>query len=196
MHDYPYYMKRTVDSVFEPITKAEAKSFARQDDATDDTLIDTLIEAAREWCESFTGRAFIKQTWTQIIDWSFPGVIQLPYAPLTSVSSITYIDTAGTSQTLASSEYTVDIQKEPGRVYEAWTKTWPTTRFIRQAVTVTYLAGYGNAASDVPVPLKTAVRQLVLHWYDQREPILVGTISKEMEMALKSLLTPYKVHRQ
>lgn len=191
--DYAYNMKRTSGPAAEPMTTAVAKDFLRQDDATDDTLIDTMIEAAREWCESYTRRAFINQTWTQIIDWQFPNTIILPHAPLSSVTSITYIDTAGTSQTLATSEYTVDTQREPGRVYEAWTKTWPTTRFLRQAVTVTYVAGYGTASTAIPAPIIKAVQQLVLHMYDTREPIVMGTISKELEMALKTLLAPYVV---
>jgi len=191
--DYAYNMKRTSGPAAEPMTTAEAKSFARQDDDTDDTLIDTFIESAREWCEQYTRRAFITQTWTQIIDWGFPRAIILPHPPLISVTSITYIDTSGTSQTLAATEYTVDIQRAPGRAYEAWTKTFPTTRYIRQAVTVTYTAGYGAASTAIPAPIITACQQLLLHMYDTREPIVLGTISKELEMALKTLLAPYVV---
>jgi len=192
---YEYNMKRTSGPAAEPMTTAVAKTFLRQTDATDDTLIDTMIASAREWCEAYTGRAFINQTWTQIVDWGFPSVFILPHAPLSSVTSIAYVDTAGTSQTLASTEYTVDTQREPGRVYEAYTKSFPTTRYIRQAVTVTYVSGYGAVSSAIPAPIITACQQLLLHMYDQREPVITGTITKELELALKSLLSPYRIFK-
>ncbi len=192
--DYVYNMKRTSGPAVEPMTLVVAKSFARQDDSADDTLITSFIKSAREWCESYTRRAFITQTWTQIIDWRFPEVIILPHAPLQSVTTLTYIDTAGDEQTLTeNTHYTVDTQREPGRVYEVYTTNWPTPRFIRQAITVTYKAGYGDASTAIPSPIITACQQLLLHMYDTREPVLVGTISKELEMALKTLLAPYVV---
>jgi len=191
--DYDYNMNRTSDAAVEPITVDEARLFARQDDTTDDDQIRTLIVAAREWVENYTARALITQTWTQKIDWRFPPMIILPFAPLQSVTSIAYTDTAGSAQTLASSQYTVDTQRKPGRVFEAYSVSWPSTRYIRQAITVTYVAGYGASGASVPEPIKLAIKQLVLHWYDQRAPVIVGTISKEIELAVKSLLSPYKV---
>jgi len=193
MADYAYHMKRTVDATVEPITVAECKDYVRQDDATDDTLIGACIKSARQWCEEFTGRAFITQTWTQKIDWLFPQIIYLPHPPVISVSSIAYTDTAGSAQTLASSVYTVDVQREPGRVFEAWSQSWPSVRPVRQAITVTYTAGYGTGSSTVPEPIRMAVRQLALHSYDSREPVITGMTSKELEMALKSLLWPFRV---
>jgi len=193
MIPYSYAMKRTTDATSEPVTTAEAKSWMRQASSTDDTMIDDIVKTARWWIEEFTGRALINQTWTQIIDWGFPSMIILPHAPLSSVTSIAYTDTAGDSQTLATTEYTVDTQTAPGRVFEAYSKSWPTTRFIRQAITVTYVSGYGSAASSVPEVFQTAIRMLAVYWYDNPEPYIVGATTSTMQNHLKALLTPYKV---
>jgi uncharacterized phiE125 gp8 family phage protein len=197
MPDYDYHMKRTTDAATEPVTQAEAQLWCKQDDDTDDAIFDSLIIGARRWVENWTGRALIDQTWTQIIDWRFPRIITLPYPPLSSITSLAYTDSAGDSQTLTEdTDFIASTNQVKPILYEAWTKSWPSVRPIREAITVTYVAGYGAAAANVPDDFKIAMRQLILYWYDNRSPVAIGTISKELELVLKSILSPYKVHRQ
>jgi hypothetical protein len=58
-------------------------------------------------------------------------------------------------------------------------------------VQITYLAGYGGAA-NVPAPAKHAIKMLVGHWYANRESVLIGSISKELEFAVTALLSPLR----
>jgi uncharacterized phiE125 gp8 family phage protein len=157
----------------------------------EDTLLSTLITAARRGVEAHTERALVSQTWTLKLD-AFPDVICVPMPPLSSVSSITYIDTAGDSQTLASSVYTTDTDSEPGRIFLAEDQSWPTTNARRQAVTVTFVAGYG-AATAVPEDIKAAILLTVGHLYANREAVVVGTIASELPMGVRSLLSPLRV---
>ncbi len=164
----------------EPITLGDEKLHARLDASDEDVLIESYVTAARVYAERYTGRAFITQTWNLKLDdfpaqrsdtigWRMLGnPIFLPNPPLSSVVSITYIDDDGTTQTWASSNYDVDTDSEPGRVALAFDKTYPSTRGDIHAVTVQFIAGYGNA-STVPDPLKEAIRQLVLDMYENRE---------------------------
>src|SRR5688572_25610126 len=94
----------------EPVTTAEAKLHLRVTDSDDDTYIGSLITAARQKLENENGLAFINQTWDLTLD-AFPDlgdVIKFPIHPLSSVTSITYKDTDGTTQTWSSSMYVVD----------------------------------------------------------------------------------------
>ena len=112
------------------MTLAEAKAHSRVDIPDDDALIASLILAAREWVEGQTHRALLTQTWDCKFDeWTMEGsdyVLRLPLAPLQSVTSVTYIDGDGVSQTLSSSLYQVVASTEHPRVVQAYGATWPT----------------------------------------------------------------------
>lgn len=154
----------------EPVTVDEFKLHARISvDSEENALLESYLKAARKFCETHTRRAFITQTWRLSLD-CFPCVIHVPMPPLQSVSSIAYIDSAGDSQTLASSAYQVDTYTEPGRIREAYGYTWPATRTQSNAVTVQFVAGYG-AASAVPDTIKTAIKLVAASLYRNRESV-------------------------
>jgi len=174
----------------ETITLAETKLHLRVDVTDDDDLIDTLIGAALEIVEAWTWRKIGTGTLTQYCD-SFPssGIIQLKSPPLTSVTSITYIDTNGDTQTLSTDIYDVDITTEPGSVRRAYDQSWPSTRAENNAVTITYVAGYADANST-PDTIKQAMLLLIGHWYANREQVFVGPRAEatEVPMAVQTLL--------
>lgn len=204
----PLTLVRTSDATTEPVTTAEAKTHLRVDNSAEDTYIDTLITAARQHIEEITGRALIKQTWELSLDdfpesvwfespwepWIRHGEkpILLPRSPLQSVTSITYVDTDGATQTLSASKYRVDSKSEPARVTEAEGEIWPSTDRVTNAVTVTYDAGYGDQAADVPAAFKHAIKLLVGHWFENREASTPDSIQK-LPTAVEALLSPYQV---
>lgn len=166
----------------------------RVDASDEDTYIGALIKAAIEWCERFTKRSFVQTTWQLQLD-QFATLIELPRPPLISVDQVDYVDTSGVSQTLASSVYQVDTKAEPGRLCEAYGQTWPTTRDQIAAVTITYKAGYGATAASVPDAIVHAVKLLVAHWFESREPVITGTIVTPVPLTVERLLWPYRVTR-
>ncbi len=180
----------------EPITKAVAKDQAHVSTAADDDYIDTLIAASREQCEIEQGRSYITQTWVLRMD-SFPAIIELPKPPVQSVTSVAYIDTDGDSQTLvADTDYQKSLNGLLPRIMPAVDKEWPTVRESTfDAVTVTYVAGYGDAGSDVPANVLLAIKMLVAHWYRLREPVTDGSIATPIPMHLARILGSRKVIR-
>lgn len=162
----------------------------------DATLITALRDAAEAYLDGHAGimgRALLTQTWDLKLHY-LPAVITLPLPPLQSVTSITYLDTEGASQTLAASVYqVVDNGNSPSQIVEAYNQDYPSTRDQAQAVTVRFVAGYG-AAADVPDPIKVAIKLLVSQWYDRRESVVVGKTVAELPFAVKALLGPYRVH--
>lgn len=183
-------MALTLDTApgVEFLSTAEAKAHLRVDIIDDDAFIDNLVKAARVHLEIVMNRSFVDTTWKLILD-EFPAdVIRLPRAPLSSVTSVTYTDTDGASQTVATADFTVDTDSEPGRIYPAFEEVWPATRDIRNAVTIEFVAGYGTAETDVPETIRQAGLLLVGHWYENREQVIVGTSTSELPMAVKSLM--------
>lgn len=188
----------------EPVAREAAKLHCRaNEDNTEDLLFDRLVTSAREYCETFTGRALMPQTWDLKMD-SFVdrewvdgnGVIWLPKPPVTAVSSITYLDGNGDSQTLSTSIYTTDLPSGPkarrARISEAYSQVFPQTRDTFNAVTIRFVAGYANADA-VPASIKQAILLLVGHWYQNRESVVVGVGigAVTVPSAVESLLWPY-----
>lgn len=160
-----------------------------------DQHLTRLITAARQLCEARINRAFCTQTWDLYqdafprgIDASAPLPIKLPKAPLVSVSYVKYYDTAGTLQTLTpTTDYVVLSGREPAEIRPAWGRYWPISRYQAEAVNVRFVAGYGGE-SAVPENAKLAILMLVSHWFNNREPVLTGTISSTLDFTVNSLL--------
>ena len=159
------------------------------DDALLAGLIIGLIKAAREWCEGYQNRAYVTQTWKLILDEWPEEYIRVPLPPLQVVSSVKYTDSAGIQTPWPAVERLVDIYSEPGRIVPAYGKSWPSV-ILQPAygIEVEFVAGYGVAAA-VPERVKQAMKLIVGHWYENREAVLIGTISKEIEFAVKALLS-------
>lgn len=184
--------------VKEPVSLAEIKDHLRVDGTDDDAGLYAYRTAARRMLESMTSRAWISQTW----DWklnAFPGngaPLVLPLPPLQSVTSVTYIDEAGASQTWASSNYTVDTpDDERGSIHTNYNVTRPTTRDVVNAVTVRFVAGYGDDPADVPEPLRVALLMMVGHMYEHREPVAVGAgAAVSIPFTVEALVAEYRLH--
>lgn len=171
---------------------AAAKLHLRIDDASEDANVSRLIEAATSHVQQMTGRALVSQRWRLLLD-SFPGgAIRVPMPPLQSVEAVTYIDAAGQVQTLAASDYTVDPSGLYGLIWPAFGKTWPSAQARPMSVSVEFTAGYGDAA-DVPADLQAALLLLVGHYDQNREAVVVGTISGELPRGVAALLAPYTI---
>ena len=173
----------------EPVTLTEAKAQCRVDITTDDTLITSYIAAARRLCERIDWRAYMTQTLEVWLDaWPATDILKIPRPPLQSVTSITYYDQSNVAATLSSASYFVDTVSEPGRVVLNYGYTWPST-ILRETngIAVRFVAGYASAG-NVPQTIKQAILLVVGHWYENREAVLVGAMSRDIEFGVKSLL--------
>lgn len=165
---------RQAEPSVEPLTVDEVRSHIRDYDTVDNAQLTGFIESARHYIESFLGRQLITATYKLYLD-AFPSEIELPMPPLQSVTSIQYIDTEGAEQTLAASVYQYDTDSQPGRIKLDYAQSWPSTRGgDYDTVTVTFVAGYGDAATDVPPSILQAMRLLVASYAEMREEIVVG----------------------
>ena len=192
-----YRLKSTVAPTTETHTVAEVMEHVREDSALAEAEIDAMIAAARAYVEARTNTTLLTSTWRLTLD-AFPSRshlsglevdrIDLYRPPVQSVSSITYVDEDGTTQTVDSGDYVLDNASDyAASVRPAYDEEWPATREQRGAVVVTYVAGY-TLAANIPEHVRHALKMLVGHWYANREGVLTGTISKPIEFAVDALL--------
>lgn len=155
----------------------------------DDTLISTYTLAAVAYVEGVTGRALLESTYRQTMD-RFPPAglpIRLMRAPAQSVTSVTYRDTDGATQTMSADDWNESLDGEPGRVVLAdGGNGWPTDVSGKGgAVAVTFEAGDDPSEADYDV---IAVYLLVGHWYENREAVTVGSTPNELPLGVGALL--------
>ncbi|MDP3088862.1 MAG: head-tail connector protein [Methylotenera sp.] len=182
--------------VSEPISLVEAKLHLRVDHNAEDTLITALITSAREQCEHILGRSLMPQTWEAILD-DFPldNDIELLNPNIISITSIKYIDALTANETtLASNQYALDKDSEPGWVMPAYGVTWPETLAIANAVRIRYVAGYADAAS-VPASIKAWILLAIGVAYKQREALAENTLAKLPHDFYEGLLDRYRIWR-
>lgn len=187
----------------EPLDLSEIRNHLLEVGGGRDDAIESYAKAARVALELWSGRQFMKATYTLLLD-DFPssssysagsreGHILLPRPPLQSVTSVSYTDTDGDSQTVATTVYGVDTTSEPGRIYLKEGQSWPSDVLAQpQSVTVVYVAGYSSSATvatqraAVPENVKHAIRLLTEHYFDM-------DTTKGITAAVESLLWSFRV---
>ncbi|MGE0105113.1 MAG: head-tail connector protein [Thermoanaerobaculia bacterium] len=176
----------------EPLRLEEVKKHLAVEHPEDDAKIANLMTAARQWVEEYTWRQLITATFVMRLHRPPCGVIYVPRPKLLGVTSIQYVDWNGVLQTWDSAERQVDIYSEPGIVAPAYGYSWPSCRDQLNAFIMTFTCGYGPDRDDVPMPIRTAMLQIVAHLYENPEPTITGTIATDLQLMFSDLLAPYK----
>lgn len=142
----------------------------REEGEDDETL--TLLQAAAlsqlDGSEGILGRALVAQTWAD--HWrGFPpgGRLPIALAPVIGGISISYFDAGNVERVLPAEGYRMH-KDHAGNFYLRMLSGafWPSTYDRDDAVTVTYQAGYGADASDVPAAIRLAALEMIAHWYE------------------------------
>jgi uncharacterized phiE125 gp8 family phage protein len=195
----------------EPLTVAEARARSNVGSNVSDEVVQAFITAARQTidgADGWLGRALITQTWRGGLD-EFPtcdgGRIFIPLPPLQSVTVkyLRYGDPVGLIQG-------IDYQLvQAPRPYIVPLTAWPAVTGV-DGITIEFVAGYGNAGSDVPEPIRTAIALMTGDFCDMatRNPYItqeveegVGStrymvnadVNKMLDNALQNLLSIYRV---
>ncbi len=158
--------------------------------------IERLTESAVALLDGPNGklrRALLTQTWTATFDY-FCIDLPLRLPPVQSVTSVKYVNVDGDLTTLNPSAYRLTgAQSWDPVVSPAYGTTWPETRDQAEAVTVEFVAGYGEAA-DVPREIMQAIRLLVAEWYAEREAVGFST-PHELPHGVAQLIQPLRIYR-
>lgn len=199
----------------EPVSTATAKEWLRIESGVtaDDTLIDALVVAARQHVEEYCQIRLITQTVRQTLD-RWPGYranatmpnegrisdwkngevdyVELIARPVQSITSVTLYDDAGNSETWNASNYRLSEPGDRSRLVPTDNVAWPSATRRSDAIEIVYVAGFGDAGSNVPDAILKAIKLLVAHWYENREAEVIGGTPASLKTGVQALLAPYR----
>lgn len=171
----------------------DAKCHLRVDTDIDDALILRLIRGAEAVIDgpNGIGYALRSQTWRLSLD-CFPagGTIILPGAPIKSVTSVNYVDTAGTNQTVVPANYKLDVATSPVRLAPAFGLAWPGSRAQNGAVWIDYVVGE-SLSDNIDAAVIDALALLIGHRYENREATSVASLS-DIPFGVESILGRFR----
>jgi uncharacterized phiE125 gp8 family phage protein len=152
----------TVAPSTEPVTLDEVKAQCRIDADDEDELLTRLIKTARSHVERYCNARWAEQTVVCQCD-GFSDFARLPEAPLKSITSITYVDPAGETQTLDEAVYEPHKDGLEPSIGLKSGQSWPV---ILTGSRITVTAAFGG---DVPEAVHHAMLVFVDSAYHARE---------------------------
>jgi uncharacterized phiE125 gp8 family phage protein len=179
-------------------TLQEAKQHLREPSAINenDVKIESLIGVVYDAAVKLTNRAILTSTWMYYLN-DFPSVtaeLCLPRGKVQSVSSVKYINSAGTLTTISASDYETDLISVPANIRPVYGGMWPTAKEAYNAVQVEYVAGW-TSRDDMPQQLREAMFMHLNHLYEIRSPVVVGTVFSRIPDTMHALYAPYRIRR-
>lgn len=213
---YRARVKVTTPPVNKPITLQELKDHLRITSNDEDAYLTMLLDVAIDSAEQYTGRKFITQELTQLMDYApaaepwWDGVVEGPaifatalprtydlmWPPLQSVTEIATYDRDGSRSVFLASKYWVSANDPNiwGRITLKHGETWPTALRRVDSLETVFKAGYGDNASDVPVAIRQGILVMAAYLYENRGdcPLAGGCGCVEMAGAGPTLDT-YRV---
>jgi uncharacterized phiE125 gp8 family phage protein len=174
----------------EPVSLAEAKAFLRVEHSDDDDVIEALASASRIHVETQTRRALVTQHWRLALDaWPENGRVQVVPGPLQQLTAARVFDFNGAAHAVELQSFVPDLGAS-ALLFATWAVAAPGR--IVAGVEFDVTVGYGDAAADVPEPLRQAVRLLTAHWYENRGLAALGTVTV-LPTTVAALIAPYRM---
>ena len=175
----------------EPLSLEEAKTFLRVEHDDDDQLIAALIASARMQIEGLGKIALISQDWRVVLDcWPHHGRIAVKPGPLKALNAARVYDSHGQAQAVDTQAFVPDFGTS-AFAFMPWTMRVPGR--IASGIELDVTVGFGDAAINVPEPLRQAIRLLVAHWYENRGLIADADKSVVLPSTVAALIAPYRV---
>lgn len=206
----------------EPLTLAQIKTFCRIYETWEDDLVGSLLTTARAMVEEYLGRVLVTQTllatfklqphyipYTGMAGYGpwgwgfgsgmghglFDGSLEIPRAPVQSLTSVTLRGHDGTNTVISNAAYNLDIELDPARFRILWhevQENFPTVILPIQHVQIEFIAGYGGSEYNeaIPNPILQAIYLLTNYLYERRgDEVQMPEIPK----AIYYLLDPYRL---
>lgn len=187
---------RTVAPAVRIVSKEEAKAHLRVDGDLEDDLIEALVLAAESRLDGWVGllgRCMINQTWVASYRAFTSATLALPF-PDVSSAAVRYFDSDGVDREIEETHFRL-IETANTTAIE-WRDGYglPSLAIRSDAVRVEMVAGFGDAAADVPAAIRHAIKLLVGGWYENREESVIGVsvASLPISLAAESLIAPYR----
>lgn len=172
-----------------PVTLDEAKAALDISYSEKNVEIQGLIDGITAWLDGWNGtlggRCLCEQTWREEFD-AFESCMRLELLPIIS-ATITYKDSDGQDQTVASGDYVIREDEKGAYVEFASGFTAPTmSSDVARPLNIQYVAGY----SAVPKNVKSAILLIVRMLFDNPSGMVVGASVEGLPFGPKTLLMP------
>jgi uncharacterized phiE125 gp8 family phage protein len=133
-----------------PLTLSEVKLYLRIEHTAEDALVAQWIQAATEAAEKFLGVSLITQSHRLWVRAPWSACLHMPKGPIQEIQTAEIRGLDGSTTTLDPETYVL----YPARALLQWLSV-P----VGEELIITYVAGFGDGASDVP----SLIRQGMLH---------------------------------
>ena len=164
-----------------PVGLDGIKAHLRLDHAIEDDYLLGLIDAATDMVERFLNRSLITQQWRLTVSHPFRPIksVDLLYPPLQNVDQVVGIFV---------NDEKIPLEKKCIETKNSVPKLHLESSSL--AVEVTYTAGFGDSAKDIPESIKQAIKLQVAEFYENRD--LRAVPGNTM---IRTLLVPFQVKR-
>jgi len=160
-----------------------AKQQLRVDYDDEDTLIGVMVSAAARRIENYIGVPLSARDEIFVFK-SFGSCLDIRLRPINSIGNVAYVDPDGVNQTL-------DAHRIAGEsVFPAIGESFPST-LNPSDIVVTANVGY-EEGEDVPPSIIQAQLLLLVHYYQNREAVVTGTIAAELPLGVADLLQEFR----
>lgn len=150
---------RAAEPTWEPVGLAEVKQQVALplSYTAHDQLLSGLIRQSREKVEHDSGIVCATGSFVwKRATWPAGTCLSIPLRPVSAITSITYVDSSGATQTWSSANYSLDANRPKPVVLLGYGQAWPTHRGYENDITITFVAGYSTATA-IPQLVKQAV---------------------------------------
>ena len=183
--------KVIIEPAVEPVTLTELKASLKITNTQQDTLLTQYIVDAREMVERFTSRKLISQSLSshgvpscsreeeihegyrmgvEQYTYGDPSFLEFDWGPAQNVISVETINTSNDASNYSSTNFYLDNFDEDllPRIVFNDAAIIPTNLRRKDSWRVTWIAGYGDAGSDVPSDIRRAIIMLAGYLWGNR----------------------------
>jgi len=165
----------------EPVSLQSAKAFLRVDHDDEDELITDFIQAARERIEAHLSVTLITRRRLYVKARPKSTNLYINHHPIKRVIAVDCIFGEDTKR-LDPSDYLINLHARPASLRLLSSHT-PSV----DAIQIEIEAGFGAAASEIPMPIRQAIMLLIAQSYEHR-----GDADIAMPLMVDALLMPYR----
>lgn len=165
-----------------PLTLAEAERHCRLGEDEDSDYLTALIRAVAALFERESKQALMLADYVSVVgQWST--VIFLPYR-IAAITKVEYVDEAGAVQLLPAERSSIGIISPDAFILSG---IGPAVTRSSEAIRIYYTAGY-TSPEEVPADIKQWLLLTLLHFYENRQPSLLGLSVQEVPMSAKYIM--------
>lgn len=182
------YLEKLNQGSFGISTVDRVRHNSRISDKYDDQWIVDALASATDYCERALECCVARSNWRLTLD-HFPasnGPIAIPLWPIHQITAIAYTNVNGAN----TSSNVIDIVQPVGLgrylLQPKFGINWPEAQ-SPNGVRIEFSAGFEDLAA-VPSTIQRAALMLISHWYENREAVLIGQTSKEIELGFSSMV--------